>query len=66
MSGITEYGFEWGPITVQRTSEVEFIKGRGKHRALRVSTPYHLLEIYVSPTGRTVRVFENGKGELKP
>jgi len=50
-----EYGFTWGPVTVQRTA----VMPQG-HHVLTVNG----LDIYVSPTGRSVRVFRDGK-ELK-
>lgn len=50
-----QYGFTWGPVKVQRTA----VMPQG-HHVLTVNG----LDIYVSPTGRSVRVFRDGK-ELK-
>lgn len=55
------YGFRWGPLVVQRGAEFER-QDNGPHRVLRLipdSGPR--LDIYVSPTGRSVRVFRDGK-----
>ena len=55
MSGMTDYGFKWGPLEVMRLFE-----HRGR-RVLRVSTDHHKVEIYVSPGGRSVRVYIDGR-----
>lgn len=52
------YGFAWGPVQVQRIAEVEGTV------VLRVVTSVgHRLEIYVSPGGRSLRVFRLDKGK---
>ena len=51
-------GFVWGPVEVTRLTRIE--RSNGKYHILRVND----LEIYVSPSGRTTRVFRNGE-ELK-
>ncbi len=70
MSGMTDYGFEWGQVEVVRICSVEpYGKKRGAYRVLEVKTPHKKLEIQVSPTGRSVRVFDRTKGfgpELTP
>lgn len=53
---VTEYGFVWGPVEVARL--MSLADGR---RALEVKTPYRRIEVYVSPTGRSVRVFCQGR-----
>lgn len=54
------YGFRWGPLVVQRAAEVNR-QDNGPHRVLRlVSDGGPALDIYVSPTGRSVRVFQDG------
>lgn len=58
----TEYGFIWGPATVERVAS--FTHSNGKYRVLQVKTPTKTLDIYVSPQGRSVRVFSDGV-ELK-
>jgi hypothetical protein len=39
-------------------------RSNGEYRVLQVLTEHTELHLYVSPTGR-VRVFEQGKGEMK-
>lgn len=58
----TSYGFTWGPVTVNRLST--FPRKNGLCFVLEVETDTQTLNIYVSPTGKSVRVFRNGK-ELK-
>jgi hypothetical protein len=63
VGGLTPYGFTWGPIEVQRITTFNGRRILGlyidsdKPRRAR-------LQIYVSPTGRSVRVWRDGK-ELK-
>ena len=57
--GITTYGFNWGPGRVERVTHFKPRRGREAF-ILGVND----LEIYVSKTGRSVRVFRDGK-ELK-
>lgn len=70
IDGDTQYGFKWGPVAVERLAEFPRSGGQCKVMGLyRVKGPTRadmeqVLEIYVSPTGRSVRVFRNGK-ELK-
>jgi hypothetical protein len=58
-----QYGFRWGLIKVERTGAIERRKGAGKHRTLTViigkpgEVPYHEVDIHVSPTGRSVRIY---------
>ena len=56
---LTEFGFVWGPVEVERVMEA-----RGS-RIIGISTQKRRLQVYISPSGRSVRVFEAGK-ELKP
>lgn len=57
----TQYGFNWGGAVVERTMEhrgivVISVKGkRGKKNSI---------EVYVSPTGQSIRVWK-GRKELK-
>lgn len=56
-----EYGFRWGPVVVQRYAEFQRPKGE-LCRVLGIeSDAAPTLHIYVSPTGRSVRVYRNGK-----
>lgn len=51
----TQFGFNWGPVRVTRLATLP----RGAH-----IVDVNGVEIYVSKTGRSVRVFRDGK-ELK-
>ena len=53
------FGFRWGQLDVVRLADLP----QGG-RAIEVSTDYGRIEIYVSKTGRRIRVFGAGK-ELK-
>lgn len=57
----TSYGFVFGPLNVERVSNVE---GRGV--CLKVETEHKVVYIYASPAGRSLRVFENNETEMKP
>ncbi len=52
------YGFTWGNVKVTRMAEIT--RPTGTCRVLSVSSDKVRLEIYVSPTGRSVRVYRNG------
>lgn len=54
--GYTPYGFRWGPADISRCCELP-----GERRVIQVKTPHRTLDIYVSATGRSVRVFSDGK-----
>jgi hypothetical protein len=56
----TVYGFKWGAAEVTRLTE------RDGQVCIGVKTDTgQEVDIYVSPTGRSLRVFHHGKGELK-
>lgn len=59
MGKVTQYGFLWGPMEVSRLADI------GTHRVIRVEAGKHHIEIYVSPTGRSIRVFDDKNRELK-
>lgn len=61
----TQFGFTWGPVKVSRWAS--FPRGRGKLcRVIGITgAGGHELTIHVSPTGRSIRVFRKGHGELK-
>jgi hypothetical protein len=59
----TPFGFSWGPMEVNRCTTFE--RNDGRTRVVQVITPFRTVDIYVSETGRSVRVFEQNK-ELKP
>ncbi len=56
---MSAWGFEWEQVKVERWIDL----GDGR-KVLRVATDHDQLDIYVSRTGRSVRVFRPGKGEL--
>jgi hypothetical protein len=61
--GSTQYGFVWGPMEVLRAAI--FREGdKDETRAIQIKTEHRTLDVYVSRTGRSVRVFEKGR-ELK-
>lgn len=53
----TSHGFEWGPAVVEALGQVE--RPRGAYRVVRVRTGQHTLDIYISPAGRSLRVFRD-------
>lgn len=55
MSGDYAWGFRWGPMTVTR-----LMVYRDRSWLLGIKTAYHDVEIRVSRTGRSVRVFKDG------
>jgi len=57
---INSYGFTWGPLKVTRVADFEPRMGR-RLVVLGASTDHHTVEICVSATGRSVRVFRDNK-----
>ncbi len=55
------YGFRWDHVTVLRYADLNGTKVL----AIRINDTDRL-EVYVSPTGRSVRVFDGKGRELKP
>lgn len=55
---VKKFGFRFGPMDVVRATEHE-----GTHY-VQVVSDYVTIDVSVSPTGRSVRVFRNGE-ELK-
>lgn len=53
------YGFRWGPMTVVRATEHD------GYVALDIHGSGKKITVYVSPAGRSIRVFGDG-GEWKP
>lgn len=51
----TRYGFSWCNVEVQRTAEID-----ARH-VIEVKGPMHTVNIYVSATGKSMRVFKDGK-----
>lgn len=60
--GVTDHGFTWGPLRLSRIAT--FKLGRGRLRVVGIDTDHHRLQISVSATGRSVRVWLDGR-ELK-
>lgn len=58
--GETEFGSNWGPASVTRCAVLP-----ENRRVIQIKTDHVELDIYVSATGRSVRVFKRGTGELK-
>lgn len=54
---LTPFGFTFGAMEVERL--VKLPDGR---TALRVRAGNNIVEIYASPTGRSLRVWKNGDG----
>jgi len=64
-SGDSIYGFKWGQVVVERmASFMPRVGSPCSRKMLRVRTDSTAVEIYVSPGGRSIRVFKDGK-ELK-
>jgi hypothetical protein len=54
------YGFRWGPMVVKRMATLP--RRTGEDHVLRVATDAGKhIDVYVSPTGRSLRVFSDGK-----
>ncbi len=53
-------GFSWEQVKAEAWMDL----GEGR-KVVRVTTDHDSLDIYVSRTGRSVRVFRPGKGEMK-
>ena len=49
---MTQYGFEWGPMKVERLAHIE---GRGY--VVTVKTDHNELQVYVSEKGRKVEAY---------
>lgn len=62
----TDFGFRWGQVEVTRVASWPRGAASKIHRALRVHTRRHHVEIYVSPSGNSVRVFRNGVELVDP
>lgn len=50
---ITKYGFRWGAAEVMRAC------CDGRYHTLLIQTEYHDVQISISPTGRSVRVYQS-------
>ena len=61
---VTRFGFTWGPMSVERCMTLS--RPNGEARVVSVIAGGKTLHVYVSPTGRSVRVFDDFRGEWKP
>ncbi|AKJ72327.1 hypothetical protein BH787_gp21 [Gordonia phage GMA4] len=52
---ITQYGFTWGPMSVERNCEYRGL------RSLSVRTDSHVLQVGVSAKGNNIRVWLDGR-----
>lgn len=57
-SDLDSYGFHWGPMVVTRL--IHAVRGDRENYVLGVKTDYHDVEVAVSRTGRSVRVWIDG------
>lgn len=55
----TTYGFQWGPATVERLAAID--RSGRVSRVLQIAAGRHQLTVYISPTGRSLRVFKDGR-----
>lgn len=58
----TDYGFVYGPMEVIRAAKVVGKQGKVKSFIITVATERESVDIYVSPGGRSIRVFRTGDG----
>ena len=59
MAGTHRWGFSWGPLNVNRIAHL--VQGKRETYVLSASTKYHEVEVSSSRTGRSVRVWVDGK-----
>lgn len=61
----TPYGFQWGPVEVIRMAEHHVDNPGGRHwRVVQIETDAGVaIQVYVSGTGRSVRVYRQRKGK---
>lgn len=60
----TDYGFIWAGgdgAEVEVTRVAHFPRSNGVCRVIGLKAGGHRVEVYVSPTGKSVRVFKDGK-----
>ena len=60
MSKEVRYGFQWGPMLVERWAHFRHHTDSESY-VLGVTAGKNKVEVYVSRTGRSVRVWKNGK-----
>lgn len=62
--GYTEFGFNWGPMSVTRCCKLP------TSYVVQIKTAHQEIDVYVSRAGRKIRVFGrdgvNQRGEWKP
>ena len=55
---ITNYGFRWGPVEVIRAC------ADGRYHTLLLYTEHQEVQIHISPTGRSVRIYQMKREKL--
>jgi hypothetical protein len=55
---VTKYGFIWGPVEVMRAC------ADGRYRTLLIQTEHQEVQISISPTGRSVRVYQSKRSRV--
>ncbi len=65
MSGSTQYGFNWGPVVVERVAHIE---GRGYCISIRSSEDYsgQEVQVLVSEKGRRVTAYPLRGAGVRP
>lgn len=58
-----QFGFRWGPARVTRIAT--WRSGKRETWVIGINSDHHAVEVSVSRTGRSVRVWLDGK-EMKP
>lgn len=56
---LTDYGFRWGPMAVTRLFSSRL--GKRENHVLGITTEHHDVQVSVSKTGRSVRVWLDGR-----
>jgi hypothetical protein len=52
MDNVTDFGFDWGPMRVQRLAHIE---GRGY--VLEIATDAKVMQVYVTEAGRKIEPY---------
>lgn len=63
---LTDFGFRWGIAEVTRLATWPRGAKTKVSRALRIHTPQHYVDVVVSPSGKSVRVFRDGVELVEP
>lgn len=57
----TSSGFVYGAAAVEARPSYSEGRGRGDSTSLSIATAYDEIHVYVSPTGRSIRVFRGNR-----